>query len=98
MRIWHGFVGVIVVSILLALVRDDVGRVALIVFVAGVGEVAVGLFAILGLFRTLGRFGEARGPVAHLEAVASTLLILVAAASVMAGLLVGTIVVVMGAV
>jgi len=94
MRIWHGFVGVIVVAILLALVRDDVGRVALIVFVAGVGEVAVGLFAILGLFRTLGRFGEARGAVAHLEAVASTVLILVAAAAAMVGLLwVGTVVV-----
>lgn len=94
MRIWHGIVGVVVAAILLALLRDDVGRVALVVFVAGLGEVVVGLFAILGLFRTLGRFGEARGPVAHLGAVGSTLLILAAASAAMVGLLwVGTMVV-----
>jgi hypothetical protein len=87
MRLWHLFVFIMVVGAVLAIARDPVGRVALIVFVTAAGEVVIGTTAIMALFQTIGSLGEAKGLVAHAEAVATTTLVLVLATAVMSSLL-----------
>ena len=42
MRLWHLFVFILALSLILAIVRDPVGRIALIVFVTALGEVVIG--------------------------------------------------------
>jgi hypothetical protein len=84
MRLWHLFVVIIGIAMLLAIVRDQVGRVALIVFVTALGEAIFGTTAILALFQTIGGIGEAKGLFAHVEAVATTALVVVIATTVMA--------------
>ncbi len=79
MRLWHLTVVILVVGIVLSVVRDPVGRVALIVFVTGLGEAALGLAAVMALFQTIGAIGMARGLLDHAEAVAATTLVLLAA-------------------
>jgi len=76
MRLWHLILGVIVFSVVLSLIRDPVGRVAVIVFFTGLGEVVLGTSAIMALFQTLGALGEAKGLVAHSEALAATAFVL----------------------
>jgi hypothetical protein len=83
MRLWHLFVFIIFLGMGLAIARDPVGRVALIVFVTALGEVVIGTTAILALFQTIGSLGEAKGLVAHAEAVATTTLVLVLATTIM---------------
>ena len=83
MRLWHLFVFIMVVGMGLAISRDPVGRVALIVFVTALGEVVIGTTAIMALFQTIGSIGEAKGLVAHAEAVATTTLVLVLATALM---------------
>ncbi len=76
MRLWHLFVFIIAVGVILAIIRDPVGRIALIVFITALGEVVIGVSAIMALFQTIGALGEAKGLVAHAEAVATTTLVL----------------------
>ncbi len=76
MRLWHLILIVIIVSVILTLARDPVGRVAVIVFFTGLGEVALGTSAIMALFQTLGALGEAKGLIAHTEALAATAIVL----------------------
>jgi hypothetical protein len=83
MRLWHLFVFIMILGMALAVARDPVGRVALIVFVTASGEVVIGTTAIMALFQTIGSLGEAKGLVAHAEAVATTTLVLVLATAVM---------------
>lgn len=83
MRLWHLVVVILGLSLVLAIVRDQVGRVALIVFVTALGEAIFGTAAILALFQTIGGLGEAKGLFAHVEAVATTTLVVVIAATVM---------------
>ncbi len=83
MRLWHLVVVILGLSLVLAIVRDQVGRVALIVFVTALGEAIFGTTAILALFQTIGGLGEAKGLFAHVEAVATTTLVVVVAATVM---------------
>ncbi len=87
MRIWHLIVAVIITATFLTLWRDPVGRVALIVFVTGLGEVFFGLTALLALFRTIGAIGQARRLSAYAEALVATGLVLVVASALMNGLL-----------
>jgi hypothetical protein len=89
MRLWHLFVFIIILGTVLAIARDPVGRVAMIVFVTALGEVIIGTTAILALFQTIGSLGEAKGLVAHAEAVATTTLVLVLATAVMSSWLFG---------
>jgi hypothetical protein len=89
MRLWHLFVVILAIAMLLAIVRDQVGRVALIVFVTALGEAFFGTTAILALFQTIGGLGEAKGLFAHVEAVATTALVVVIATAVMGCWLVG---------
>lgn len=86
MRLSTLLFAVLVVATALGIARDEVGRVALIVFVAGLGAIVSGLMAILALFRTIGALGEARGLVAHVEAMAATAMVLVVGSAMMLGL------------
>jgi hypothetical protein len=83
MRLWHLFVFIIALGVVLAIIRDPVGRIALIVFFTALGEVVFGTTAVLALFQTIGDLGEAKGLVAHAEAVATTTLVLIIATAVM---------------
>jgi len=87
MRLWHLASGILVTALVLTLVRDPTGRVAVIVFVTGLGEAALATTAILALFQTLGAIGEARSGFDHAEAVLATTLVLTVATSSMLGLL-----------
>jgi hypothetical protein len=83
MRLWHLFVVVLAVGLILGILRDQVGRVALIVFVTALGEVIIGTTSVLALFQTIGAFGEAKGLYAHAEAVAGTTIVLIVATTIM---------------
>ncbi len=54
MRLAHLILIVAVLAIGLSLVRDPIGRTFVIVFLTGVGELVLGLTAIMGLFQTVG--------------------------------------------
>ena len=86
MRLWHLLVVILALGLILAIVRDPVGRIALIVFVTALGEAIIGTTAVLALFQTIGGIGEAKGLFAHAEAVATTALVLIIATTVMSSL------------
>ncbi len=83
MRLWHFVVFILVLSILLAIIRDTVGRIALIVFVTALGEVVLGTTAVMALFQTIGAIGMARGLFEHGQALAATTLVLIVATAIM---------------
>jgi hypothetical protein len=83
MRLWHLFVLIMALSLLLTIVRDQVGRIALIVFITALGEVFFGTTAVMALFQTIGSLGEAKGLFAHVEALATTTLVLIVATTIM---------------
>ena len=83
MRLWHLVFAVAVVAVVMTLVRDDAGRVAVIVFGIGVGECAFATAALMALFQTVGAFGTARGLIAHATAIAATTLVLATASTIM---------------
>lgn len=83
MRLLHLVFAVAVVALVLTLVRDPIGRVFVIVFGTGLGEIVIGLASIMALFQTLGAFGEAKGVPAHCEAFAATTMVLALATAVM---------------
>ena len=72
---------IVVLAIVFTLLRDEVGRVAVIVFVTGLGVTVGGVTAIMGLFQTIGAFGEAQTLYAHAEAVLATIVVLVVAST-----------------
>ena len=76
MRIGTTMFGVLVLAVVFTMLKDEVGRVAVIVFVTGLGVTIGGLTAIISLFHTLGALGEARTLAAHVEAVGATVLVL----------------------
>jgi hypothetical protein len=79
MRLWHLIVLVFCLGTVFGIARSEIGRVALIVFFTGLGEMILGTTALMHLFKSLGAFGHARGLLAHVEALAATALILLAA-------------------
>ena len=83
MRLWHLVVFILVLGIVLAIVRDTVGRIALIIFFTALGEVGLGTTAVLALFQTIGAIGMARGLFEHGQAVAATTLVLIVATTIM---------------
>ena len=85
MRLWHLALLTLVTAVILSLASDPVGRVSVIVFLTGLGDVALGTTALLALFQTLGAIGEARGFVAHVEAIAATTVVLLVASALMTG-------------
>jgi hypothetical protein len=78
-RLWHLLTAVLVVALVLGMWRDVVSRVALIVFVAGTGECALGVAAILMLFRTLAEIGFATHPRQYARALGRTAVVLASA-------------------
>jgi hypothetical protein len=87
MRLWHLLVFIAAFSVILVIVRDQVGRIALIVFVTASGEVIIGTTAVMALFQTMGALGEAKGLFAHAEAVATTTLVLIIGTTIMSSVL-----------
>ncbi len=83
MRLWHLFVVILVMAMLLAIVRDPVGRISLIIFFTALGEVVMGTTAVMALFQTIGAIGMARGLFEHGQAVAATTLVLIFATTIM---------------
>jgi hypothetical protein len=83
MRLWHLVLLILTLSLVLTIVRDPVGRIALIVFITALGEVVFGTTAVLALFQTIGSLGEAKGLFAHAEALATTALVLIVATTIM---------------
>lgn len=80
---------VLILALIFAIVRDEVGRVAVIVFFTGLGTVVAGLGSIMALFQTVGALGEARTVSAHVEALAATVLVLSFGSTLVLGLLLG---------
>jgi hypothetical protein len=78
---------ILVLATLMGIVRDEIGRVAVIVFFTGLGTILVVLGAILALFQTVGAFGEAQSLLSHIEALAATAVVLLVGSSVTLGLL-----------
>ncbi|WP_435009174.1 hypothetical protein P12x_000422 [Tundrisphaera lichenicola] len=78
---------ILVLAVAMGIARDEVGRVAVIVFVTGLGTVVVVLGAIMALFQTLGSFGEAQSLLSHLEALGATAVVLLVGSSATLGLL-----------
>jgi hypothetical protein len=79
MRIWHVLVLVFLVAIVLSVSHSEYGRITLVLFLTGIGEVVLGATALMNLFKTVGAFGRAQTLMAHVEALAATALILAAA-------------------
>jgi hypothetical protein len=85
MRILHLIFAILVLALVMSLWREPAGRVAVIVFGTGVGELIFGVTSVMVLFQSVGLIGEARRRVAYAEAVAITTLVLAVATTVMAG-------------
>jgi hypothetical protein len=83
MRIWHTLVLMFVLATVMAISREAVGRVALVVFIVGLSELVLGLTAIMTLFRTVGAMGHARTLGAYVEALLATAVVLVLASTSM---------------
>ena len=81
---------ILFLAFILTLGRDPAGRVGVLVFFTGVGEVALGLAAVMALFRTVGAIGEADAVLEHADALAATTVVLaVGTAAMSAWLFVG---------
>ena len=85
MRLWHLIFAVASVAVVMALCRDPLTRTFVIVFLTGLGEVAIGLSAVMALFQTVGALGEARGVYGHAEALAATTVVLATSTALMSG-------------
>lgn len=87
MRVWHCSFLVLIAAVGIRLSHDATGRVAMVVFF-GLGlTMTVAVAAIMFLFRAIGAIGEAKGMLAHLEAISQTILVLIISSGVMGGLL-----------
>ena len=87
MRLSTLLFAILVIATVMGIARDEVGRVAVIVFFTGLGTMVACLGAIMALFQTLGAFGEAQSLGSHVEALAATALVLVVGSSVTLGML-----------
>ena len=75
----------LVLAVAFALLRDEVGRVSVIVFATGLIVTLAGTSAIMALFQTIGALGEARTLYHHVEAVVATAVVLLVGSSGMLG-------------
>jgi hypothetical protein len=80
---------VLVLGTIMGIARDEVGRVAVIVFFTGLSTCVAGVAAIMALFQTVGALGEAKSIGAHVEALAASVLVLAVGSLIMLGLLFG---------
>jgi hypothetical protein len=89
MRLSTLVLAVLVIGTILGIARDEVGRIGVIVFLTGLGMAIAGVTSLMALFQTVGAFGEARSLIAHVEALAATILVLVLGSSVVLGVMFG---------
>ena len=87
MRVWHLLLLIFAVAIMLAVSKERIGQVFLVMFLTGVAEVVCGTTAIMNLFKSIGAIGRAGSPAAYIEAIAATALILMLATIAMTGLM-----------
>ncbi len=87
MRLWHILFGVFLSATVLAIAREEVGRVAIVVFATTISEVFLGTASLLMLFRTFGAIGMARNAMMYVEAIAATIAVLFVGTAAMAGVL-----------
>ena len=83
MRLWQLILAIALLAILLTLGREPTPRLFLIIFGTGLGEVVLGLFAIMALFETVGALGAAKDLPSHAEAAAATTVVLALATGLM---------------
>ncbi len=76
MRLWHLSFAVGAASVMMAMARNPLTRAFLITLTTGLGAVFLGTTAVMALFQTIGALGEAKGLSAHLEAIATTSMVL----------------------
>lgn len=87
MRLSTLLFAILVIATAMGIARDEVGRVGVIVFAAGLGLIVSTLAVLLALFQTIGAFGEARGLAAHFEALAASAVVLALGSAVILGLI-----------
>ncbi len=87
MRLWHVLALIFLIAMVLSVCQNEYGRITIILFTIGVGEVILGAFALMNLFQTVGAFGKARTLIAHVEALAATALVLAVASFSMTAVL-----------
>jgi hypothetical protein len=87
MRILHLVYGVFMLALALAVAREPVGRVALVVFVTLGVELACGLTAVMLLFQSIAAIGNARDALDYAQGLLATAVVLVVASWLMLGLL-----------
>jgi len=72
MKLWHLIFVVFLAAIAMAISRDPVGRVALVVFVTSLTMIGLGTASLLLLFRAISAIGSADSTVSTIEACAAT--------------------------
>ena len=87
MRISTTMLAVVVLAVVFTLLRDQTGRVGVIVFVTGLGVTVGAVAALMTLFETVGALGEARTWPALGQALAATALVLAVGAAGMLGVM-----------
>jgi hypothetical protein len=85
MRLGQLVFGIAIIGTLMALYREPIGRVFIIVFFTGLGEIVFGMTSLMALFQTVGAIGEADSISSHLEALLQTLVVLTIATAIMSG-------------
>ena len=76
MRLWHLIFAVFLTAVGLAISRDEVGRVALVIFLTGMSLIFLATCSLLLLFRTCGALGMAQSWLTQIEAIAATVFVL----------------------
>ncbi len=89
MRLWNLVLAILVIGVILGIARDEVGRVAVIIFFTGLGTIVAGLTAIMTLFQTVGAIGESRSLGTCIEALAATAVVLMVGSATMLGVMFG---------
>ena len=87
MRLSSLVFAVLVMGLIMGIARDEVGRVAVIVFFTGLTTSIAGVGSIMALFQTVGALGEAKTIGSSVEALAATVLVLAVGSFLMLGFL-----------
>jgi hypothetical protein len=88
MRVWHLVFAVFLTALVLKVGEAPAGRVAIVVFVTGLGLILFGTIGLLSLFQTLAAVGAAEHAGQRCWALAWSLAVLLLASSAMSGTLI----------
>jgi hypothetical protein len=72
MRLWHFLFVVAFVAMVLAIARDPIGRVALVVFFTAIGVMILATSSIMLMFRAVSALGSADSLGSYAEAIVAT--------------------------